>query len=330
MLLNFIALLLIFFTWARLPILMNQSTINLVVSPNHSFRQITKQINHQGFALNVYFFEILARVLAKSNIVKAGSYTVLQGTSPYNLLHYITSGKVNYSSIKIIEGWTFAKMKESINMHPDLLHDTCSLNEAALLQYLGSSYTNPEGLFFPDTYFFPKNSSDLVVYSAAYRAMEKKLDILWRERDPKIFLKSKYDGLILASLIEKETSLPADRGRVAGVFMNRLKVGMPLQTDPAVMYGLMLKQNFKQKQLLTRNSLRIYTPYNTYQIAGLPPTPIALPGLEAIRAALHPSETASFYFVARGNGYSYFSQTLGEHNQAVNKFIKKSKSDIID
>lgn len=322
-LLVFVSFLSSFSLWATHPLLIDKFSVDLVIEQRNSFRQIAKKMDNCGLPVNAYLFELLARLLGKAQIIKAGFYTISNGTSPYRILKKITKGEVSYSVITIVEGWTFAQMRDAIYSHPDLLHDTHTLNSTALLKLLKINQESPEGLFFPDTYFFPKESSDLVIYDAAYKSMQNKLEILWRNRDTGFPLSKKYEVLILASLIEKETGRSEDRPIISGVFMNRLNIGMPLQTDPTVIYGL--KKPLKKKGRLSRHDLRTYTPYNTYIKKGLPPTPIALPGLESIKAALKPMKTSSLYFVACGNGDSYFSSTLNEHIQAVNRLIKKKK-----
>lgn len=314
-----------FFVWASYPILFNQTSIDLVIQPHSSFRQIAKQMVQVGIPINAYFFECLGRFLGKSKFIKAGVYIINEGSSPYEILKKITRGDVHYSSITIIEGWTFLEMRSAIDAHPDLLHDTCNLTNRALLRLIGINHSSPEGLFFPDTYLFPKKSSDVVVYEIAYRTMKNKLKLLWDGRDAELPLKKQYDTLILASLIEKETSRREDRQKISGVFINRLKKNMPLQTDPAVIYGIKRDLSSGKKFVLNKNALKAYTPYNTYMNMGLPPTPIALPGWESIKAALHPMKTSAYYFVAIGNGDTYFSNTLHEHNKAVRIFIKKKK-----
>lgn len=207
-------------------------------------------------------------------------------------------------------------MRNAIDAHPAIRHDTIGLSNRDLLIKIGSKYQHPEGLFFPDTYLFAKNSSDIQVYQQAHQAMLNRLDEVWKNRAPNLPYKEPYQVLVMASIIEKETGQASERGMIASVFVNRLRSGMLLQTDPTVIYGMgdQFQGNIRKRDLTTD------TPYNTYTRAGLPPTPIALPGLDALKAAVNPEPSNAYYFVARGNGTSQFSENLNEHNKAVNKY----------
>jgi UPF0755 protein len=217
--------------------------------------------------------------------------------------------------VLLVEGWTFQQVRSVLENHPDLQADTANLSDAELLAHIGIREKHPEGLFFPDTYLFDKNSSVLSVLTRAYRIMDTRLDDEWKTRDNNLPLKTPYEALILASIVEKETGRPEDRSRIANVFINRLRVGWPLQTDPTVIYGMGKKFDGN----LRRVDLQTDTPWNTYTRKGLPPTPIALPGQESLRATLHPEGGDMMFFVACGNGSSEFSRTLNEHNRAVDR-----------
>jgi UPF0755 protein len=223
---------------------------------------------------------------------------------------------VTQTEVVIVEGKTFRELRARLDAHPDLRHDTAGLTDAEVLQRIDAAESHPEGRFFPDTYLFAKQSSDLAIYRRAYQAMQRRLASAWENRDPSVPYKDLNQALIMASIVEKETGAAADRGKVASVFVNRLNKGMLLQTDPTVIYGLGEKfdGNLRKKDLQTD------TPYNTYTRPGLPPTPIALPGMASIEATLRPPKTDLYYFVARGDGSSAFSRTLEEHNRAVAKF----------
>lgn len=212
-------------------------------------------------------------------------------------------------------------MRQELDADPALKHDSAGMNDAQLMSAIGApeaSIGNGEGLFFPDTYLFDKNTSDLDVYRRAYRLMRTRLDEAWVARSPDLPYKTPYDALIMASIIEKETGKKSDRAMVAAVFANRLRVGMPLQTDPTVIYGMGESYNGH----IRKKDLQTDTPYNTYTRMGLPPTPISLPGVASLQAAMNPAQTSALYFVSRGDGSSIFSDTLGDHNKAVDKYIR--------
>ncbi len=230
----------------------------------------------------------------------------------------MTDGQAAQSEFSIIEGWTFNQFRTALNTNPAIRHDSTSLPEAEILRRIGAAEPYAEGLFFPDTYYFVKGTSDLALLKRAYKTMQLHLQESWQERTLNLPFKSAYEALILASIVEKETGQASDRSMIAAVFINRLRKGMLLQTDPTVIYGL--GENFDGN--LRKRDLLADTSYNTYTRTGMPPTPIALPGLASIQATLHPASTDALYFVARGNGSSQFSNTLNEHNNAVNRYQK--------
>lgn len=281
-----------------------------------SLRTTSQLMAEAGLGFEPWQFTLLARLLRQATAIKAGSYEVTTGVTPLQLLDKLTRGDVSQGELQFIEGMNFRQLRAAINTHPDLQHETASMSDAALLTHLGIAEKHPEGLFFPDSYFFDRNSSDTEVYKRAYRAMQTQLATLWMQRDSRLSLKTPYEALILASIVEKETGKPEDRPLVAAVFLNRLRLGMLLQTDPTVIYGLGQKYDGK----IHKRDLLTPTPYNTYVRLGLPPTPIAMPGKAALLATLHPANTDKLYFVARGDGYSEFSRSLDEHNRAVMKF----------
>ena len=261
-------------------------------------------------------FEALVRVLGKAGEIKAGSYEIGAGTTPLTLLDKLVRGEFVLSEIVFIEGWSFRQLRDALDRHPHVTHDTKGLSDAEVLGRLAARAPHPEGLFFPDTYRFPKRASDLEILRGAYRAMEKRLETAWAQRQTDLPVGSPYEALILASIVEKETGRGEDRAMVAAVLANRLRIGMKLQADPTVIYGLGEKfdGNLRKRDLIAD------TPYNTYTREGLPPTPIALPGLASLEAAVNPARSEALYFVARGDGTSEFSRTLEEHNRAVTKY----------
>ena len=248
--------------------------------------------------------------------IKAGSYEIDRGVSLLELLRKLTRGDVSLTEIAFIEGWTFRQIRERLNTHPDVQHDTRGLSDEEVMRLVGAPGTSPEGWFFPDTYLFSKRSRDVDILARAHRAMQRHLAREWEARAEQLPLESPYQALILASIVEKETGKEQDRPLVAAVFVNRLRQGMRLQTDPTVIYGLgeRFDGNLRKSDLLADTS------FNTYTRSGLPPTPIAMPGLASLQAVLHPAPSQALYFVARGDGSSHFSQTLEEHNRAVNRY----------
>jgi UPF0755 protein len=280
------------------------------------FRTAVRQLERGGLRVQPPEFEILARVLRQERAVKAGNYFFTEAPTPRELLHKLTRGDVLQAELRLIEGWTFAQFRAELDASPDLRHDTQGLADVEILKRLQAAETHPEGLFFPDTYLFAKGSSDVNVLRRAYRAQQRHLKAEWEARSPDVPYGAPYEALIMASIIEKETGRPQERDMVAGVLVNRLRIGMRLQVDPTVIYGLgaAFDGNLKKAHLLEDG------PYNTYTRAGLPPTPIAMPGLASLHAALQPAKTDALYYVSRGDGSSHFSKNITEHNRAVSKY----------
>jgi len=302
--------------WAYTPLVLRSATVDFHVAPGSSLRGAAQQVADAGIDLPPPLLVVLGRLLRVDTSIKAGSYSVAAGVTPLQLLRKLTAGDVSQAEIRLIEGWTFHQWREKLDAHPELRHETAGLSEAEILQRLGLPATHPEGLFFPDTYLFDKQSSDLALLARAHRAMQLRLDAEWRSRSPGLPYQTPYQALIMASIVEKETGRDADRAEVAAVFVNRLRRGMLLQTDPTVIYGI--GPNFDGN--LRKRDLQTDTPYNSYTRAGLPPTPIAMPGGASLQAAMHPAASEALYFVARGDGSSQFSRTLDEHNRAVNRY----------
>lgn len=292
------------------------------IKPQSSLASIAEQAYQQGIASHPIFFQFSARAIFVGTKLKPGTYLLPTGASLGKMLLQIARGDRVRESIAIIPGMTIWQLRDAIDSHPAMKHQTKGMNSKELLQALNLNYSSLEGIFLPDTYIFDPDDLDIAIYRRASSAMQKALNQEWEKRDPNIPLKSPYELLILASIIEKETGRSEDRGKVAAVFLNRLQKGMPLQTDPTIIYGI--GPNFDGN--LRKADLRRDNPYNTYMHKGLPPTPIAMPSRESILAVLHPLKSNSLYFVAKGDGSSHFSSTLGEHEKAVDRYQRKSTS----
>ncbi len=291
-----------------------------VIKKGESFRQITRRLQ-QKWAINPYWFRVIAYQKKVTNQLKAGEYVLQPGMSLPDILAVFVRGKVRQYAITFPEGWTFKQIRQRLSENANLTHTLDNVDDKVMLKRLGSPYKHPEGLFFPETYFFEKNTSDFELLKRAYQKMQQVLQQEWAGREPGLPLESPYQALILASIVEKETGKPSERARIADVFIRRLRKGMLLQTDPTVIYGM----GDRYQGNIRRQDLKQATPYNTYVIKGLPPTPIAMPGREAIHAVMHPAAGNSLYFVARGDGGHVFSATLREHVNAVNKYQKKRR-----
>ncbi len=302
--------------WAKQPITTGGAPIDFTVAPGSSVVAAAQQIAAAGVPVNPYLLSLLARVTQQASRIKAGTYELQPGTTPRRLITQMVRGEFAQEALTIIEGWTFHQMRQAVDGSTGLRHDTAGLSDKELMAKLSADFKEPEGLFFPDTYLFAKKSSDLAIYKHAHQMMLNHLNAAWEKRDPSLPYASPYQALIMASIVEKETGQKSERGMIAGVFVNRLKIGMMLQTDPTVIYGMGSKYDGK----IRKRDLETDTPYNTYTRAGLPPTPIALPGLQSLSAALGPAKTDALYFVSRGDGTSQFSGNLNDHNKAVNQY----------
>jgi UPF0755 protein len=306
--------------WAKQPITSAEPVIPFAVAQGSNAVAASQQIAKAGVPVNPFLFAMLARVTGKSARIKAGSYELKPNTTPRGLLTQLVRGEFAQESVTIIEGWTFRQMRQTLAAAPSLKHDTADLSDKELLARIAPDFTSPEGLFFPDTYLFAKGSSELQIFKQAHQAMMERLKAAWAKRDPALPYANPYEALVMASIVEKETGQKSERPMIAGVFVNRLKAGMLLQTDPTVIYGMGEKYEGK----IRKKDLETDTPYNTYVRAGLPPTPIALPGVQSLQAALAPARTDALYFVSRGDGTSKFSGNLTDHNKAVNKYQRQA------
>ncbi|MFZ4538074.1 endolytic transglycosylase MltG [Propionivibrio sp.] len=310
-----------FFWLVSSPLGLSTEQVDFHITPGSSMRAAARDIADAGVAIQPWQLIVLGKLLGVEKSIKAGSYEITRGITTVELMNKLTRGDVTQTEIAFIEGWTFRQMRERLDAHPDIRHDSKGLPESEIMRLIGAPKGAAEGLFFPDTYFFAKQGKDLDLLARAYRTMQRHLSREWEARAAGLPYLDAYQALIMASIVEKETGRDQDRPLVAAVFVNRLRQGMLLQTDPTVIFGVGEKfdGNLRKSHLLTD------TPYNTYIRSGLPPTPIAMPGLASLQAALHPAASQSLYFVARGDGSSQFSSTLDEHNQAVNRYQRGGK-----
>jgi UPF0755 protein len=305
--------------WIGQPLKLAAETVDVSIEPGLSARDAAQAIAQAGVDVNPTLLYAWFRLSGDSRRIKAGSYELEGAITPRRLLQRLVRGEEALRSITFVEGWTFRQVREALSKAELLKQDTRGLSDDLIMEKLGKPGLHPEGRFFPDTYTYVKGSTDLHLLQRALRAMDKRLNEAWAQKAADTPLKNPDEALILASIVEKETGRASDRPMVASVFANRLRIGMMLQTDPTVIYGLgtSFDGNLRKKDLQTD------TPWNTYTRAGLPPTPIAMPGKAALLAAVAPAASKALYFVARGDGTSQFSATLDEHNRAVNQYQRK-------
>jgi UPF0755 protein len=302
--------------WVYQPLRLPAATVDLSIEPGTLPRGVAQAVADTGVDVNPDLLYLWFRVSGQDRAIKAGSYELEAGLTPHRLLSKLARGEEALRAVTLVEGWTFKQYRAALAKEGQLKPDSSAMTDEALMTLLGRPGQHPEGRFFPDTYTYAKGSSDVAVLRRAMRAMDKRLAAAWSQRTPQAVAKTPEQALILASIVEKETGKGADRPMVAAVFNNRLRVGMPLQTDPTVIYGMgdAFKGNLRKIDLQTD------TPWNTYTRPGLPPTPIAMPGKASLLAAVQPAASKALYFVARGDGSSQFSDSLEEHNRAVNKY----------
>jgi UPF0755 protein len=309
------------YLYAKTPLNLSPQAQEISIKPKSSLKGIANQLVEQQVISNALPFIILARVLGKEPYLQAGDYTLNKNVSPYQLMLSLNHGKSTQGSIIFIEGKTFKHMRAKLARNDAVKNTIKDLTDTEIMRLVGNGEKHAEGLFFPDTFYFDRNTADTVILKRAYDSMQVKLKTAWDNRASNLPYKNSYEALIMASIIEKETGKASERPMVSGVFLNRLRIGMRLQTDPTVIYGM--GNNFDGN--IRRKDLTADTPYNTYTRDGLPPTPIAMPGLAAIEAALHPEKTKALYFVGKGDGSHAFSNSLQEHNRAVAKYQLKQK-----
>ncbi len=307
------------FHYAKTPLNLTPEAQEITIKPNSGLKSIANQLVAQQVIPDAFPFVILGKILRKEPYLQAGDYTLNKNVSPYQLLLSLNHGKATQGSITFIEGKTFKQMREKLAKNDAVKTTIQDLSNDEVMRLVGKGEKHAEGLFFPDTFYFDRNTADIVLLKRAYENMQSKLSTAWANRASGLPYKDSYEALIMASIIEKETGKASERPMIAGVFLNRLRIGMRLQTDPTVIYGMGDKYdgNIRKKDLETD------TIYNTYTRDGLPPTPIAMPSLASIEAALHPEQTKALYFVGKGDGSHEFSNSLVEHNRAVAKYQLK-------
>jgi UPF0755 protein len=300
----------------------NTSGKLLTVDNGMSFNAITERLVAEDIISHprdAKYLSLYARYEGVAGDIKAGEYVVPARQTPAHLLELLVSGKTRQYRLTLVEGWRFSEFRKLMADNEALDHKLTGKSDEEVMAAIGHPDENPEGRFMPDTYLFPRGMTDIAFLKRAYDAMQRYLDAQWAERADDTAVDTPYEALILASIVEKETAVPEERGRIAGVFTRRLEKGMRLQTDPTVIYGI---EDYDGN--IRRSDLRRDTPYNTYTRAGLPPTPIAMPSRAAIKAALNPTPGTAIYFVSRGDGSHVFSDTLAEHNRAVNEYQRGS------
>jgi len=305
--------------WLDTPLAVGAAPLEIEIPRGQPLAVTARQLAERGVLDHPRWLQLYARATGADARIRAGEYAVPAGTTPRSLLALLESGAVIQHAVTIVEGWTFRELRAALEAEPYLDHTLAGQDEAAVMVALGEPGMPAEGLFFPDTYLFGKGTTDLEILRLARNRMRRELEAAWAARAADLPVHSAYEALILASIVEKETALASERPRIAGVFTERLRIGMRLQTDPTVIYGL--GTDFDGN--LRRADLERDGPYNTYTRAGLPPTPIALPGAEALRAAVNPDERGELYFVATGlaDGSHEFSRTLKEHQAAVSRYL---------
>lgn len=310
--------------WLQTPIATLTEPTVFEVPKGASLRTVASALNDQSLLDQPLIFIAWARITKRDHSLKAGEYQLAPGLTPSGLLELLNSGAVLLHSITFIEGSTFADMRKALAQSPSVRGDYAARSPEDIMRALGQPDLHPEGQFFPDTYRFARNTTDIELLGMAFRRMQQEVKTAWESRARDLPLAGPYEALILASIVEKETALDSERPQIAGVFVERLRRGMRLQTDPTVIYGMMNAYDGN----IRRTDLLRDTPYNTYTRSGLPPTPIALPGLDSIRAAVNPQSNGALFFVATGNGDGshYFSRTLAEHNAAVKRYLQKLRS----
>lgn len=291
------------------------------VKQGASLGQVANALKAQGLIDYPRYLTLWGRFQGAAGQLHVGEYRLEPGMTALELLDRMVKGQVIQYSLTIVEGWSFKQLMQAIQAQEKLRHTLDGVAASEIMAKLGAAGEHPEGRFYPDTYKFPLGMSDLDFLKRAYGAMAARLEQEWAQRDAGLPYSSPYEALIMASIIERETAVPHERDEIAGVFVRRLQIGMRLQTDPTVIYGM----GDSYDGNIRRNDLLTDTPYNTYTRAGLPPTPIAMPSGEAIHAALHPAAGTALYFVAKGDGSHYFSATLPEHEAAVRTYQLKQR-----
>jgi UPF0755 protein len=311
-----------FESWLASPLAISQEGFHYQLDAGKSLSHLSQDLANQKLLTHPHWLNWYARFYHKEKI-HPGEYLFDVGLTPISLLEKLNKGDVVLHQITFLEGWNFRQVMAALDAEPDIKHLLSDESDSKRLEMLSLPISHQEGWFFPDTYRFSRGTSDIEILTQAYSAMRKTLDELWANKSPNLPYRNSYEALIMASIVEKETGHEGERDKIAGVFVRRLQLGMPLQTDPTVIYGM--AENYKGK--ISRDDLKRPTTYNTYTIQGLPPTPIANPGKAALYAALHPDAGKSLYFVAKGDGTSEFSDTLADHQRAVARYQLQRAAD---
>jgi UPF0755 protein len=301
------------------PLTLDGDGLTYAIRAGASFTDVAEDLARMGVVENPWYLIFAARRTKTASKIKAGEYRIPPGTTPAGLISLFVAGKVVSHRFTLVEGWTFRELRDALRRQSAVSQTLDGVADDEIMARLGMPERPPEGLFLPETYYFPRGTSDLEILRRSFDAMSRFLARAWAEWDPELPLETPYEALTLASIVEKETGQADERARISGVFVRRLRRGMLLQTDPTIIYGL--GEAFDGN--LRRRDLRFDTPYNTYLHKGLPPTPIAMPGKDAILATLHPAEGTALYFVAKGDGSHHFSQSLREHSRAVDRYQRR-------
>lgn len=309
------------YTFLRAPLDNKAQNFSLEVSPGDNIRGIAKELAGQGLLDRPLWLELYTRYTGDARRIKTGEYELSTALTPLMLLSEIKKGTQKQFSFTILEGWNIWQLRDALARDAVLVPTIQNVSDDDLMQFIGATPGHPEGQFLPDTYHYPKGTTDAQFLKRAHNALTREMTTVWSERQLELPISSPYEALILASIIEKETSIAAEREMVSGVITGRLRKGMRLQMDPTVIYGI--GKDFNGN--ITRKDLRTPTPYNTYTISGLPPTPIAMSSAATLRAAVNPADTKALFFVADGTGGHVFNETVEAHNEAVRKYILKKK-----
>lgn len=308
--------------WGQSPLPIHEKTVVEVESGSSVYR-LSQQLEEKSLVNSALVFRVYGRLRRLNGIIQAGEYELTPGMTPADLYRNLAGGVVVQYRVTLVDGQTLDSFQAALKQEPRLVHTLDKVNLLELVRQWGSDRPGLEGLFYPDTYVFRRGDTDVSVLQRAYQRMQQQLEDSWVHRAPDLPYRNAYEALIMASIIEKETGVAEERPLIAGVFVNRLQQGMRLQTDPTVIYGM----GDRYQGNITKADLQAFSPYNTYVIDGLPPTPIANPGRAAIEAALHPASTRALYFVAKGDGSHHFSVTLEEHEKAVRTYQMKRRAD---
>lgn len=303
--------------WINHPLMLPTPKVDLLVPKGATPASIAALLNQAGIPISAPAFVLTARLTELDTKLKAGGYQVVQGDSPMTVIRRLALGDITSRQLTFVEGWNMRQVRAALSQHADVKQSLSGVSDTELLTQVGLNALHPEGLFFPDTYIFPIGTTDVEILQRAARAQQQILDKAWAARAEDLPLRNAYQALILASIVEKETGRAADRARIAGVFINRLRLNMPLQTDPTVIYGM--GEAFEGK--IRKKDLQTDHPWNTYTRGGLPISPISTVGQASLNATLHPEKHDFLYFVAKGDGTSAFARTLSEHNKNVAQFI---------